>query len=131
MQKLKSINELPEVEYYKYFSKVEYNILNQYGFKVSGGERAEFNLLSELNDAYHYDMLLVDEPESSFDNLFLKDRVNRVLKEISTQLPVILVTHNSTVGGSIKADYIIHTKEKYTIAMLNIRFISAIQQVKI
>lgn len=101
---------IPESDYYKYFAYLDYQILNQYGFPVSGGERAEFNLLQEINDAYRYDILLIDEPESSFDNLFLRDRVNHILREISKTMPVILVTHNNTVGASIKPDYIVHTK---------------------
>ena len=47
---------------------------------------------------------------SSFDNLFLKNSVNRVVQDLSKVVPVILVTHNNTVGASIKPDYIIFTK---------------------
>lgn len=55
-------------------------------------------------------MLLIDEPESSFDNIFLKEKVNHIIKELSRTMPVIIVTHNNTVGESIKPDFIIHTK---------------------
>ena len=106
---LKQISELSDDKYYEYFAKVEHVILNSYGCEVSGGERAEFNLLQEINDAYQYDMLLIDEPESSFDNIFLKERVNHIIKEISQQMPVIIVTHNSTVGASIHPDFVINT----------------------
>lgn len=99
-------------DYYQFFSKIEYKILNQYGYEVSGGERAEFNLLQEINDAYQYDMLLIDEPESSFDNIFLRDRVNHIIKDISTRMPVIIVTHNNTVGASIKPNFIVHTRRE-------------------
>lgn len=108
--KLKNMNELPDTDYYKYFACIDYQVLNKYGFKVSGGERAEFNLLQEINDAYKYDIMLVDEPESSFDNIFLKTKVNHIIKEISEVMPVIIVTHNNTVGASIKPDYLIYTK---------------------
>lgn len=110
LQKLKEIDKLEDTSYYEYFVDVEYRILNQFGYEVSGGERAEFNLLQEINDAYQYDMLLVDEPESSFDNIFLRNKVNQMLKEISKEMPVIIVTHNSTVGASIKPDFLIHTR---------------------
>lgn len=110
LRELGDMPEIPEVDYYKYFAYVDYQILNQYGFQVSGGERAEFNLLQNINDAYRYDMLLIDEPESSFDNLFLRDRVNHIIKELSKLMPVILVTHNNTVGASIKPDFVIYTK---------------------
>lgn len=109
LQGLKQIAELSDAKYYEYFAKVEHVILNRYGCEVSGGERAEFNLLQEINDAYQYDMLLIDEPESSFDNIFLKERVNHIIKEISQQMPVVIVTHNSTVGASIHPDFVINT----------------------
>lgn len=110
LQKLKNIEKLEDTTYYEYFVDVEYRILNQFGFEVSGGERAEFNLLQEINDAYQYDMLMVDEPESSFDNIFLRNRVNHMLREISQEMPIIIVTHNSTVGASIRPDFLVHTK---------------------
>lgn len=110
---LKNNESLTPSEFYKYFACIEYEILNKDGFKVSGGERSEFRLLQEIKDAQNFDYLLIDEPESSFDNLFLKGEVNQILKEISKTMPVVAVTHNSTVGASINADYIIYTsKEK-------------------
>ena len=109
LQGLKSMPELSDADYYEYFAKVEHVILNRYGCEVSGGERAEFNLLQEINDAYQYDMLLIDEPESSFDNIFLRERVNHIIKDISQQLPVVIVTHNSTVGASIHPDFVVNT----------------------
>lgn len=109
LQSLVDLIEVPETDYYKYFAFVEYRILNEYGFPVSGGERAEFRLLQEINGAIGNDMLLIDEPESSFDNLFLKNSVNKLIKDLSRIIPIIIVTHNSTVGASIKPDYIIYT----------------------
>lgn len=109
LQCLKQIDSLSESEYYKYFVQVKYEILNKYGYKVSGGERAEFNLLQQISDARQYDILMIDEPESSFDNIFLKDKVNHLIKDISRDMPVIVVTHNSTIGASIKPDYLIYT----------------------
>ena len=110
LQGLKVMEEIPETDYYKYFACVDYHILNQYGADISGGERAEFNLLQKINDARMYDMLLIDEPESSFDNPFLRDSVNHIIKEIAQTMPVILVTHNNTVGASIKPDFLVFTK---------------------
>src|SRR5437762_5840826 len=57
-------------------------------------------------------MLLIDEPESSFDNLFLNSNVNRILKDISETMPVVVVTHNSTVGASVGADYVLYTSKE-------------------
>lgn len=102
---------IAETEFYKYFAEIEYLILNKHGFAVSGGERSEFNLLHEINDALKHDLLLIDEPESSFDNIFLKNDVNTLIKDISKQIPVIVVTHNNTIGASIKPDYIAYTQK--------------------
>ncbi|MGD0233606.1 MAG: phosphotransferase [Syntrophorhabdales bacterium] len=99
-------------ELYKLFVKISYRILNKDGFEVSGGERSEFRLLQEIMDAQNYDVLLVDEPESSFDNLFLKSDVNQILKQISESMPVVVVTHNSTVGGSVGADYLLYARKE-------------------
>jgi ABC-type phosphate transport system ATPase subunit len=109
---LKSNESLTPSEFYKYFTCIEYEILNKDGFKVSGGERSEFRLLQEIKDAQNFDYLLIDEPESSFDNIFLKGEVNEILKELSKTMPVVVVTHNSTVGASINADYIVYTSKE-------------------
>jgi hypothetical protein len=58
--------------------------------------------------------LLLDEPESSFDNLFLKDGVDTLLKEVSKQIPVIVATHNNTIGASVHPDYLIYTYKEIT-----------------
>ena len=110
LQHLKDIDTLPEDSYYQYFAKIDYKILNSYGLEVSGGEQSEFNLLNEITKARQHDILLIDEPESSFDNIFLKSDVNKMLKRISEEMPVVIVTHNSTVGASIHADYLIYTR---------------------
>ena len=109
---LKGNGALTPSEFYKYFACIEYEILNRDGFKVSGGERSEFRLLQEIKDAQNFDYLLIDEPESSFDNLFLKGEANQMLKEISKTMPVVVVTHNSTVGASINADYMMYTSKE-------------------
>ena len=111
LQSLKSM-ELEPTEYYKYFVDIEYKTLNKHDYPVSGGERSEFNLLHEISDALKHDLLLLDEPESSFDNIFLKSEVNELIKDIAKEIPVIVVTHNSTVGASIKPDYILCTEKK-------------------
>lgn len=111
IDELKKIAILAETEYYKYFVDIEYQILNEYGIEVSGGERSEFNLLEKIQNAHHFDILIIDELESSFDNLFLKNEVNEQIKAISKSVPVVIVTHNNTVGASIKPDYILYTKK--------------------
>ncbi|MFG1485117.1 PHP domain-containing protein [Halobacteriovorax sp. RZ-1] len=111
LKELRKIEALEETNYYKLFAKISYEILNSSGSPVSGGERSEYRLLQEINDANDYDILLIDEPESSFDNIFLYNKVNKLIKEISSFMPVVLVTHNSTVGASIQPDYIVYTSK--------------------
>lgn len=102
---------IEETEFYKYFVDIDYRTLNKHGYEVSGGERSEFNLLHEISDALKHDLLLIDEPESSFDNIFLKTEVNELIKEISKEIPVIVVTHNSTIGASINPNHLVFTKK--------------------
>lgn len=97
---------------YKLFAAIDYRILNSSGLPVSGGERSEFNFLQKIKDAILCDILIIDEPESSFDNLFLKNEVNKFIKEMAENMPVIISTHNNTIGGSIKPDYILYTEKK-------------------
>ena len=125
--KLKEIG-IEDASLYKFFIKIESVTLNKDGFPVSGGERSEFNLIHEIKDATKYDMLLIDEPESSFDNLFLKKEINTLIKDISTLMPVVVVTHNNTVGASIKPNYVAITQKSiedgkivYRIHRLSIR----------
>jgi recombinational DNA repair protein RecR len=112
LNELLAHESLPRADIYKLFVKISYKVLNRDGFEVSGGERSEFRLLQEIADAQNYDILLIDEPESSFDNLFLKSDVNQILKGISETMPVVVVTHNSTVGASVGADYILYTTKE-------------------
>jgi Fe-S cluster assembly ATPase SufC len=97
---------------YKLFAAIDYRILNSSGLPVSGGERSEFNFLQKIKDAILCDILIIDEPESSFDNIFLKNEVNKFIKEMAEKMPVIISTHNNTIGGSIKPDYILYTEKK-------------------
>ena len=112
LQMLKQKENLPASEYYKYFAQITYEVLNQYGTPASGGERSEYNLLQQLTDAARSEILLLDEPESSFDNLFLKDGVNTLLKELSKRIPVVIATHNNTIGASLHPDYMIYTEKE-------------------
>lgn len=93
----------------KTLMEIKYKVINQKGTEISGGEKAEFNLLKELDDAKKYDILLLDEPESSFDNPYIRENINTLIKDISNKTPVFVVTHNNTLGISNKADKIIYT----------------------
>ena len=113
LQQLKAIGgDVKPPDFSAYFVKIDYRILNKDGFDASGGERSEFFLLDEIEGAAEHEMLLLDEPESSFDNTFLKDDVNALIKEIAKKMPVVVVTHNNTVGMTIKPDYLLCTRKE-------------------
>ncbi len=99
---------VPENSLYKMIVKIDLETKNDKGELVSGGERAEFLLLKELEEANTADMLLFDEPEPSFDNTFIKDKIITTLKSISTRIPVIVATHNNSIGASMSPDRIIY-----------------------
>lgn len=103
-------NGIEEESIYKTLIKIEYEVLNSRDLKISGGERAEFNLLKELIDAEKYDVLLIDEPESSFDNPFIKSNIIQILKDLAEKTTVFIVTHNNTLGTLIKPNRILYTQ---------------------
>lgn len=111
LRELMADENIARADLYRLFVKISYRILNKDGCEVSGGERSEFRLLQEISDAQNYDILLIDEPESSFDNLFLNGNVNQILKDIAKTMPVVVVTHNSTVGASVDPNYILYTNK--------------------
>ena len=98
---LRKNQNIPSSEYHKFFAYIEYEVLNKYGTKASGGERSEYNLLQRVK-------------ESSFDNIFLKDGVDVLLKELSEHIPVVIATHNNTIGASVHPDFLIYTEKEIT-----------------
>jgi hypothetical protein len=111
LQVLKNNEKVDGADIHRLFVKINYRIINKDGSDVSGGERSEFRLLQGIKDAQNYDMLLLDEPESSFDNKFLNSDVNAIIKNISKGMPVIVVTHNNNVGASIIPDYVLYAQK--------------------
>ena len=93
---------------YNLFFSIERNVKTVAGFSLSGGQKAEFVLLSELADYRSYDMILIDEMESSFDNPFLNSEINSTIKEMSKNAIVFISTHNNNLGVSLNPDYYIY-----------------------
>ena len=79
---------------------------------LSGGQRAEYLLLHKLLQAKGKDVVLIDEPESSFDNLFLNGEVTRMVKNLATRATVFIVTHNNTLGVSAHPDWILYARKE-------------------
>lgn len=82
LQNLSEAN-IPKVDYWKYYVNVKFDIVNEFKLSASCGERTEYNLHNEIKSANDYDILLIDEPESSFDNICLNLEVNNMVKDIS------------------------------------------------
>lgn len=78
---------------------------------LSGGQRAEYLLIHKIASSVGKDVVLIDEPESSFDNPFLNSEVIRLLNDVAERSTVFLVTHNNTLGVSLKPDCVIYTEK--------------------
>ena len=96
---------------YKIFWKISFEVLNLFGKPLSGGEKAEYNLLTKLRDSQKYDMILIDEPESSFDNLFLRSNIIQLIDDLAKKSTVFISTHNNNLGVLIKANRLLYTEK--------------------
>lgn len=101
---------IPLSSLHRLLINVEVKAKGELGNNVSGGQKAEFVLLKQLANATDYDILLIDEPESSFDNLFIKEKIIRRLQDISLKTTTFLTTHNNSLGISIFPKKIIYTR---------------------
>jgi ABC-type lipoprotein export system ATPase subunit len=80
------------------------------GKTASGGQVTAFSLLMKLDEAKNYDYILIDEPESSLDNPFIKNALIKKIKDLSKNSTVFVITHNSTLGTLLEPDYLVVTK---------------------
>lgn len=94
---------------YKSILSFKVKVINENGNELSGGERAEYNLLREIKGSESYDILLLDEPEASFDNPFIKDYIIEIIKELSNKTTVFISTHNNSLGMLMKPNKLIYT----------------------
>ena len=93
--------------------KVETRILNNDAVEsdLSGGQRAEYLFLNEIAKAKGKDIVLIDEPESSFDNLFLSKEIVAQLRLAAKSATVFLATHNNALGVSLEPDCVIYAEK--------------------
>ena len=108
VRELKNLN-VGEDKIYRCIVAIDIELKNAEGKDLSGGERAEFNLIKEIQNASGYDILLIDEPEASFDNPFIKENIIGLIKELSEKMTIFVSTHNSTIGLSMHPNMIIYT----------------------
>ncbi|CAM3167245.1 hypothetical protein LEGA110927_08990 [Leuconostoc gasicomitatum] len=64
----------------------------------------------KLEQSKNKQIILVDEPEASLDNAFIKNELIDELKKLKLSSSVFVVTHNSTLGSLLKPDYLLVTK---------------------
>ncbi|MEG0374031.1 MAG: hypothetical protein RR672_00230 [Raoultibacter sp.] len=91
-----------------------FEIRDEKGVKPSGGQRTEYTFLKKLADAENYDIILIDEPESSFDNPFLNIHISGRIKELSKTSTVFVTTHNQVLGYALKPNKVLFTKHDST-----------------
>lgn len=94
---------------YKAIVDVEYTALNSNNSEISGGERAEYLLYNQIKSGENYDLILIDEPESSFDNIYLNENIKALINNISRKTTTFIVTHNHILGVMLNADKILYT----------------------
>lgn len=108
---------------YRLFFDYEVSVVDKYGDDISGGQTAEYLLLSKLTNYHNYDFVLIDEMESSFDNPFLNKKIVEIIHDISKTCTVFISTHNNNLGVSLKPDYYIyHSKSKTVSGTIYRRF---------
>lgn len=88
---------------------VEVSIQDSKGASPSGGQRTECVFLGKLEEASGRRLILIDEPESSFDNPFLNEEISTRLKAIGENAIVVVSTHNPVLGFSVNPQRILIT----------------------
>lgn len=107
VEKILSAEGSPDLT--KAFFDMKVLLLNERDEEVSGGQKAEYLFFKALDKAASHDLILIDEPESSFDNPFLNELIASELKRISEKATVFIATHNNVLGVSIRPDGIVYT----------------------
>ncbi len=100
-----------EANFAEYLVRKEVKLLDSEGVPASGGQAVGFALMLRLNEAKNKSIILIDEPESSLDNAYIKTELNTVLKKLSSNSMVVVITHNSTLGTLLEPDYLIITSK--------------------
>lgn len=78
--------------------------------EASGGQAVALALTLSLEKSTSKDIILIDEPEASLDNDFIKNKLVPTIKKLGKEKTVFVVTHNSTLGSMLLPDYLILTK---------------------
>lgn len=103
----------------EYLVRKEVKLLDSDGVPASGGQAVGFALMLRLNEAKMKPIILIDEPESSLDNAYIRSELNQALRNLANHSMVVVITHNSTLGTLLEPDYLVVTSKssdgKYSI----------------
>lgn len=111
------LNNLKKKEFYnpsnlaEYFMHLEVDLLDSHGTPASGGQAVGFALIIRLQEAKEKPIILIDEPEASLDNAYIKEDLIKAIRELKNYSTVFIITHNSTLGTLLDPDYLIITKK--------------------
>lgn len=111
LNNLKRKNFYNEANFAEYLVRKEVKLLDSDGVPASGGQAVGFALMLRLNEAKNKPIILIDEPESSLDNAYIKSELNSELKQLARNSMVVVITHNSTLGTLLEPDYLIVTSK--------------------
>ncbi|MDT2811764.1 hypothetical protein P7H33_02250 [Vagococcus lutrae] len=92
-----------------YLLHLEVKLLDSDGVPASGGQAVGFALMMRLDEAKNKPIILIDEPEASLDNAYIKNELIKAIRGLSHNSTVFVVTHNSTLGALLNPDYLIVT----------------------
>lgn len=111
LKNLKQKNFYNEANFAEYLLQKEVKLLDSEGVPASGGQAVGFALMLRLNEAKNKPIILIDEPESSLDNAYIRNELNKELKQLARNSMVVVITHNSTLGTLLEPDYLIITSK--------------------
>jgi hypothetical protein len=111
LKNLKQKKFYNEANFAEYLLQKEVKLLDSEGVPASGGQAVGFALMLRLNEAKNKPIILIDEPESSLDNAYIRNELNKELKQLARNSMVVVITHNSTLGTLLEPDYLIITSK--------------------
>lgn len=93
---------------------IRIGIRDKRGSIPSGGQRTECVFLGRLSEAESKRVVLIDEPESSFDNPFLDEHISQQIRKLAVGSTVFVTTHNQVLGFGLKPNKVFITSYNET-----------------
>lgn len=84
-------------------------VKDQKGADLSGGQRTEFIFMDKLREAESYSVILIDEPESSFDNIFLNEQIANKIRSLASHSTVFVTSHNQVLSFALQPKKVFYT----------------------